>query len=263
MLQISYRLTLACPVYVILSQYYDYEHIATVHPNTLGEYKLVEVRDEGRDILYDHLWPARPGRPRPVSRVRHRYFPPLAMEFEFLSGRHRGTRVRTLLAPQGRDWTLIDETYFLPGLPNWRWLAAWIKPLVMRPVHAIWKEDLDVGVCIDGWPGVPAGARAEVERQELPVASEPLPARLAASDIPEGEGRCYDIAGQAVAVFNANDRLRAVANRCPHTGGPLALGRLTADRECVGCPWHGARFNLATGEQTADPGRASVEVIRL
>jgi len=30
MLQISYRLTLACPIYVVLSQYYDYEHISTV-----------------------------------------------------------------------------------------------------------------------------------------------------------------------------------------------------------------------------------------
>ncbi len=128
MLQISYRLTLDCPLYVILSQYYDYEHIGTVHPRTLGEYRLVDVREEGREILYDQVWP---GRRRRTSRVRHRYLSPLTMEFDFLAGRYRGTRVRTRLAPRGEGSTLVDETYCIPGLPNWRWLAHWLKPFVI------------------------------------------------------------------------------------------------------------------------------------
>ena len=108
MLQISYHLTLACPVYVVLAQYYDYEHISTVHPQTLGEYRLVEVRDAGCDVIYDQL-----------------------------------------------------------------------------------------------------------------------------------------------------------DNRCPHAGGPLALGRVTADGLCVECPWHGARFQLATGKHMGGPGQADVQVVDL
>jgi nitrite reductase/ring-hydroxylating ferredoxin subunit len=259
-LQISYRLTLACPVYVILSQYYDYEHIRTVHPHTLGEYRLVEVQDEGRQIVYDHHWPG-PG--NAVSRVRHTYHPPLTMEFEFIQGRYRGTRVRTLLAPQGEENTVVEETYFIPHLPNWRWLALLVKPSVMARVNAIWKEDLDVGVCMDGWPGVPACARAQVERQEMPVSPENPPVPLTPAAVPEGRGRCYRIRNRAAAVMNAGGRLYGLEYRCPHTGGPLALGHVTADGQCVECPWHGARFKLATGEHVSGPGHSGVGVIDL
>ena len=40
---------------------------------------------------------------------------------------------------------------------------------------------------------------------------------------------------------------------CPHTGGPLELGRLEGD--CVVCPWHGARFDVHCGEAIAGPTR--------
>jgi hypothetical protein len=120
MLEISYRLRLEYPLNVILSQYYDYEHIGTVHPETLGEYRLIEVRDEGNEVLYEHLWPARGTGKRAISRVRHRFLPPLALEFEFMDGRHQGTRVVTRLAPDGEAATIIDESYQLPGLPNCR-----------------------------------------------------------------------------------------------------------------------------------------------
>lgn len=263
MLEVSYRLSLDYPTYVILSQYYDYEHIQVVHPKTLGEYRLVEVRDEGCEVLYDQLWPARRGRPRPLSRVRHRYRAPLSMEFDFIEGRYRGTRVRTSLAPQSPQRTLIEESYFIPGLPNWRVLARLLEPLIMAKVNRIWKEDLDVGVCIDGWPGVPASARAAIQRQEAPVHPALPPPDWPSAPIPEGQGRCYQIGGRVVAVFKADGQLHGLEQRCPHTGGPLSLGRVTPDKQCVECPWHGARFKLATGEHVAGPGRAGVEVVPL
>lgn len=61
-------------------------------PKRWGEYRLVEVRDEGCEVLYDQLWPARRGRPRPLSRVRHRYRAPLTMEFDFIEGTPGRTR---------------------------------------------------------------------------------------------------------------------------------------------------------------------------
>ena len=55
MLEITYQKVIPYTVDVVLSQYYDYEHIMHVHPHTLGEYHLVEVR--GNTAVYEQVWP--------------------------------------------------------------------------------------------------------------------------------------------------------------------------------------------------------------
>jgi len=44
-----------------------------------------------------------------------------------------------------------------------------------------------------------------------------------------------------VAVCNVNGELFAVDNRCPHRGGPLAMGALHGT--LLVCPWHGWEFD--------------------
>ena len=45
------------------------------------------------------------------------------------------------------------------------------------------------------------------------------------SRIPEGQGRCYVVGAEEIAVFRQRDgRLFATQNRCPHRQGPLADG---------------------------------------
>ena len=54
------------------------------------------------------------------------------------------------------------------------------------------------------------------------------------------------------AVGNANGELFAVSRRCRHLGADLAEGSI--DREgCLVCPWHGARFDVATGRMRRGP----------
>ena len=54
------------------------------------------------------------------------------------------------------------------------------------------------------------------------------------------------------AVGNANGELFAVTRRCRHLGADLADGSI--DREgCLVCPWHGARYDVATGRMTRGP----------
>src|SRR5215813_15110438 len=46
-----------------------------------------------------------------------------------------------------------------------------------------------------------------------------------ATAIPLGQGRCYVVGGQEIAVFRQRDgRLFATENRCPHRRGPLSEG---------------------------------------
>lgn len=72
-----------------------------------------------------------------------------------------------------------------------------------------------------------------------------------ASDIPDGEGRVFEVSGRAVAVFNVHGRFHAIDNECPHRGGPLGEGDL--DGAIVCCPWHAWRWDVTTGANVNNP----------
>jgi nitrite reductase/ring-hydroxylating ferredoxin subunit len=50
----------------------------------------------------------------------------------------------------------------------------------------------------------------------------------------------------SVAVFNSGGKLFALEAKCGHRDGPLDQG--TVSDGAVRCPWHGAKFDLKTGE---------------
>jgi nitrite reductase/ring-hydroxylating ferredoxin subunit len=54
------------------------------------------------------------------------------------------------------------------------------------------------------------------------------------------------------AVGNANGELFAVTRRCRHLGADLADGAIDRDG-CLVFPWHGARYDVATGRMTRGP----------
>ena len=68
---------------------------------------------------------------------------------------------------------------------------------------------------------------------------------LALADIPDGEGRAVRVDSEEIALFRCGDAVRAVGNRCPHAGGPLADGIVAGDT--VTCPLHGRRVDLRSG----------------
>src|SRR5690606_14078509 len=113
MLSINYQKVIAYPIEVVLEQYFDYEHIEHVHPTTLGRYEMLE-QSENR-LVYRQIWP-RGSFGRRESVVEHTFNPPYEMWFTFLSGRHSGVKVHSVLSehPAG---TLVDETYIM-RLPN-------------------------------------------------------------------------------------------------------------------------------------------------
>lgn len=49
----------------------------------------------------------------------------------------------------------------------------------------------------------------------------------------------------AIALFHSNNKIYAIDNRCPHMGFPLHGS--TCKDGIVTCPWHYARFDLASG----------------
>jgi len=64
-------------------------------------------------------------------------------------------------------------------------------------------------------------------------------------EIPEGEGRPFEIDGQFVAVILDEGVYYAIEDACPHQGAPLWDGVVEA--KTVMCNWHGWRFSLEDG----------------
>jgi nitrite reductase (NADH) small subunit len=81
-----------------------------------------------------------------------------------------------------------------------------------------------------------------------------------ARDIPLREGRCVAIDGREVAIFNLGGRFVALENRCPHKGGPLADGIVSAtgDAITVTCPLHSWRVSVDGGNVVKPPGEEAM-----
>lgn len=79
-------------------------------------------------------------------------------------------------------------------------------------------------------------------------------------ELPEGCGFRVLVDGCAVALFRTACGWVALDDRCPHAGASLSEGRV-ADGQ-VTCPWHGLRFDAATGA-CASAGVAGVRAWRV
>jgi nitrite reductase (NADH) small subunit len=80
-------------------------------------------------------------------------------------------------------------------------------------------------------------------------------------DVPPGTGLVVEAERHVIAVFNDGGRFYALDNTCTHRGGPLADGEVAEGR--VTCPWHGAEFDLATGQALAPPARQPIIAYRV
>jgi len=65
------------------------------------------------------------------------------------------------------------------------------------------------------------------------------------NEIKPGQGKTVSANGVDIAIFNVDGTFYAIKNTCPHKGGPLGEGMLEGN--VVACPWHGWRFDVATG----------------
>ena len=76
--------------------------------------------------------------------------------------------------------------------------------------------------------------------------------------VPPPDGQSVRVEGgrRAVAVFRVGGKLFAIDAKCPHAGGPLERGTLTATS--VVCPWHGSEFDLESGVVQRGPARTGV-----
>ncbi|MFQ5988658.1 MAG: Rieske (2Fe-2S) protein [Candidatus Methylomirabilales bacterium] len=80
-------------------------------------------------------------------------------------------------------------------------------------------------------------------------------------DVVAGTGILVELEGERIALFNENGTFYAIGDICTHSGGPLSEGDL--DGDVVICPWHGAQFDVKTGEVMGPPASEPVPSYRV
>jgi len=83
------------------------------------------------------------------------------------------------------------------------------------------------------------------------------------AELAPGLGRRVYAAGEAVALFNVNGTVYAIANRCTHARASLSEGAVDPARGAVTCPWHEGVFSLETGQVLGGPPSLPIAVYRV
>src|SRR5438876_11740320 len=75
-------------------------------------------------------------------------------------------------------------------------------------------------------------------------------------EIAPGQAKLVEVGGSEIALFNVGGSFHAIDNTCTHVGGPLSEGEI--DGAEVTCPWHGAMFDVTTGQVLGSPAASNV-----
>jgi len=96
-----------------------------------------------------------------------------------------------------------------------------------------------------------AGAAQAVARR--PARADGFTPVATMADLPPGSAKRVYADNEAVALFNVNGTVYAIANRCTHARASLSEGTVDAARCAVTCPWHEGVFSLETGRVLGGP----------
>ena len=85
--------------------------------------------------------------------------------------------------------------------------------------------------------------------------------RVAAlSEVPEGEALGVEAEGARICLVKVEGEVYAFQDRCSHRDFPLSNGEVDPDECTVTCEWHGAAFDIRTGEARSLPATRPVPV---
>lgn len=80
-------------------------------------------------------------------------------------------------------------------------------------------------------------------------------------EVAPGQAKLVEVKGREIALFNIAGSFHALDNSCTHVGGPLCEGEI--DGAEVTCPWHGAVFDVTTGDVLGPPAPEAVTCYKI
>jgi nitrite reductase/ring-hydroxylating ferredoxin subunit len=213
----------------------DWEHLPHLHAQAFTSISLVASNADG--------WRAEiglPGMPGKGAEIDVRLDRPnLRYTSRTVAGTGEGTSIVTHLTPRGADTTSIRVEFDLPWAPADA--QATIGDIYRTLYVELWNQD---------------EAMMRERQRVLDAASNPSGDRAAAvslgsmRDLARRLPLDVELAGRRFRVMAADGRVIAFDTRCPHLGGPLACSAGTE----AACPWHGYRYDVATGRSTDGRG---------
>ncbi len=79
--------------------------------------------------------------------------------------------------------------------------------------------------------------------------------------IENGKLKVFDVNGESIILINLNGEFYAYKNQCSHM--ELELTDAEIEGEILTCPWHGAQFDIRTGEVVRLPASEPLEKYKI
>jgi nitrite reductase/ring-hydroxylating ferredoxin subunit len=232
-----YERSVAGPLAGVWENVHDWEHLPCLHRASFRSVALLEQGEWG--------WRARvgiPPSPDPAPAAAGASGPEIVIELRRLPGEEAyavttqegpgtGGVILTRLASRGPGRTHVAVDFHVPGVGD---DAA---PSLGRAYVALYTRlwDEDEGMIV---------RRAQVLLARPPRLGRPARLDLgprAALALP----MAFELAGRRFRLVESDGELRAHSTVCPHRLGPLE--EAAVEDGTLRCPWHGYRFDLASG----------------
>ncbi len=233
-----YERTIAASLERIWENVLDWEHLPWLHRGSFLDVQLRTRDPEGWRALVGLA----PGGAEAEIDVRLDR-PRLRYMTRTCGGFGAGTEILTRLEPVTPHRTRIAVEFAVPSVA-----AAYADAMgaaYVKVYTRLWDEDeammvrrqvlLDTGDVVD----VPTAERLDTDGWTEPHALGPVAAlRRRLPVVVAARGRSF-------RLVEVDGAIVAHTTVCPHLGGPLAEVALEDGR--ITCPWHGYRFDVATG----------------
>jgi 3-phenylpropionate/trans-cinnamate dioxygenase ferredoxin component len=85
----------------------------------------------------------------------------------------------------------------------------------------------------------------------------------ALAELAEGAVTAVEVEGRKIALARVEGAVYALADNCSHRDFPLSLGEVDAEACTLTCEWHGAAFDLQSGEPRCAPATRPVAVFEV
>ncbi|ABC63975.1 hypothetical protein ELI_09415 [Erythrobacter litoralis HTCC2594] len=214
---------------------HDWEHLPFVHPSSFADIALVEsgtwgwrcktaLPNGGGEQLIELL----------VDEPRH-YWATTVVE-----GPGQGTQIHTQASARDEGGITVDVRFYAPQQPASPEQGAMILGYLQAQYAMLYDED----------EALMLGRQQALDERKAAVKDEgPMQVDLGPEvDLDRDRVHEASIDGARILVRHIERRWVAHAARCPHALGPLDEAEVDAQGR-ITCPWHGYRFDLATGEE--------------
>lgn len=230
----TYRRRVGASLERIWENVLDWEHLPALHATSFTAVELIDLLSDGWRIRLV----AQPGDPAAaqvlrleIDRACHRYAVTTEIGYGALS------EVRVQLEPQGPHDTGVVVDYYVPGYDPAR--RARIGAGFVEAYERLWDED-------EAMMRAREAALSASDHAPAPPSLALGPVAAVAPDMVFAFGR------DRFRLVELDGILVAPGVTCPHWLG--LLDAVPVDDGCVRCPWHGYRFDVATGRSADGRG---------